>query len=251
MQPFSVGQDAFRVFQHADRDVDPVGVFHAVLRRNHTAPMNFFFFYIGKVDGNALSRLTALLIAAVYLNAPNPALFVDRIHLQNVFFMDQSRDQRAGDDGAKARHGKDAVDRQPRDRLNVPRRHFFLYHLEDTGLQFTDSCPGGGGNANDRRLFHNGACQSSPDILLHHFQPVFVHQIAFVQYENGFAHAQKFKDIQMLSCLRHDALVCSHDHQNEVHADHARHHIADEFLVSGHIHNTCPCPVLHIEPGEA
>ena len=55
----------------------------------------------------------------------------------------------------------------------------------------------------------------------------------------------------MLAGLGHDALVRGDDQHDEVHARRACHHVLDETLVAGHVHNAQALAAGQVHPREA
>ncbi len=95
---------------------------------------------------------------------------------------------------------------------------------------------------------HGGVLQKSPagDLtqLLHgQISHSRLYQIDLVEHQQAVAHAQKIHDLQVLSGLGHDPVISRHDQQHQINARGPGHHVAQEALVPGHIHQTDLTPV--------
>ena len=89
----------------------------------------------------------------------------------------------------------------------------------------------------NRGVGQESAGQQPPQVLDDRLAALRLDQVDFRQRHHSMAQAHQRQNVQVLVRLRHDAVVGGHDKYDHVQAMGARHHVADEIHMSGHVHN--------------
>ena len=172
----------------------------------------------------------------MHLNISYSGMESLRINLQCISLMKCSGNKRTGNNGSKSLQAEHTVNRKTRNSLGISFRKR-LYHRRNCLFAILYSLPCNGRNTNHRGIFQNAPFQLFPNILFHHRNPFRIHGIALCQHQDTFFNAEKFQNIQMFSCLRHNAFIGCHNHKHHVHPHHTGNHLLDKLFMPGNIND--------------
>ena len=89
-------------------------------------------------------------------------------------------------------------------------------------------------------------------LLLDQLRPfLFLDEIELGERDDAAPQLQQVEDLEVLACLRHDALVGGDDEQREIDRADAGEHVADEADVPGHVDDRDLAAGGQCHPGEA
>ena len=162
------------ICQNLQAHIDAAGCIQTAGRGDHVPAPDFLFIDVGQIQRRALAGRALGGIAAVHLNAADPAGSAERIHLQHIAPGNRAGKERAGHHGSKARHRKYAVDRKPWNPAGIARHGLRRLRGNDL-LQLRNALPGNRGNAHQRRIFHDRPFQLLADLRLRHIEPFVIH----------------------------------------------------------------------------
>ena len=156
-----------------------------------------------------------------------------------------------GDDGAKARDGKDAVDRQARP-ADVAAWGGRVQDTLQLGDQLVQPLAGPRRTADDRRLGQDGAVEHVEQVGLDQLEPVLVLDgVGLGQGDNPAVDVEQVEDGQVLAGLGHDPFVGGDDKQGGVDAAHTGEHVLDKVFVAGDVDDADLLAARQGQPGKA
>jgi hypothetical protein len=152
--------------QQAEAHVQAAGGLVVARVSYHAAALDGFHVHARDVDGGAAAGHGLVFFAFVGLQTAHAPAQASRQDLDFVAQAQAAVAERAGDDGAEAGHGEDAVYGQAR--LAQVRAGGALGQAVAQGLQqVRQALAGARGDAHDGGLFEHGAAQGLADIVLH------------------------------------------------------------------------------------
>ena len=216
--------------------VEPARLQGEVFVADHVAALQGAAVLAGQVQGHALAPARCLYRLAVDLDAAHAELPAAGDCVDVVAGAHLAGQGRAGHDHPVPLehehpvHGQaeEAAGRGPVDafqELEDPRPNLLQPRARDRG------------EADHRGAFQRGAEGQDLDLLLHVPDPRLGREIHLGDDEQGRPDAQQVYDVEVLLGLRHDAVVRGHGEQHQVDGVGPGQHVADEALVSGHVHD--------------
>ncbi|MNC84609.1 hypothetical protein D3C83_01670 [compost metagenome] len=118
-------------------------------------------------------------------------------------------------------------------------------------LELVDSGAGHGGNGDHRNPGKPGRRQQGRDFRAHGFDALGGDAVGLGDHGDAAGDAEELEYVQVLDRLRHHAVVGRDHQQGEVDAAHAGQHVADEALVSRHVHEADHRAAFERPVGEA
>ena len=217
---------------------------------DNVTPVNIVHFHALHVHGAAPSGTHHFGGITVALQAPGPAERALRLNADFLARLHRSGSHRAGHNRTVPLERKDPIHRQTENIRTVPRGHF-LHAVENILFQRVQPLAGGRRHRKNGRAFQKAARHELTHVFRNQRQPVGIDHINLGQGHKAAPDAEQRADFQMLARLRHDAFIRCNDQHHEVHAGRARHHVLDEALMPGHVHDAEPLAVRHDGPGKA
>ena len=203
-------------------------------RRGGIPPVDVALGDAGEGKGRPLSRPGGAGIPAVDLDAPHPGGGAGGEQLDMLPGADGPLNHGAGDHRAEALYGEYPVYGQAEGAAGVL--------LSSLGGQLAQDLPQGGqalsypnGYWQDRRVFQKGPGGPLPEVPAQSVQSGGACKVGLGQDDRPCRDAQQLQDIQMLRCLRHEALVGGYHQHGKIDAACAGDDVADELLVAGDI----------------
>jgi hypothetical protein len=242
--------DRPRVPDQAQMGVDGAGRLETARARQHLSPPQVLDGQAAQVDRRPGTGRDGFQLLAVALQPAHAGPQPTRLDLQLLAQVQLAIDQRAGDDGAEAGDGEDAVDRQARP-AGVGARALPGQQVLDDLDELVEPHPGRGRAGDDGHAAQGGGAQELLDVGLDQVEPLVVDQVALGQGHQAVGDAEQVEDGHVLARLGHDALVGGDHQQGDVDAADAGEHVVDEALVAGHVDDGDLDPVRQPQPGEA
>ena len=176
-------------FQYIQLHIQKICILHAVRRSQHTSSGYLPFPDVGQVHCHTLSCITSVLILSVYLNAADLAGLSNRIYRQHIFPGNNPGQKGSGNNRPKACQRKHPVNGEPWDRSDVLFLHLIPHHVFNQRYQLIQPLSCGRRNSRHRRAFQKGSRQLLLYFLFHQLQPVLIHKVTFVKYDNALFHS--------------------------------------------------------------
>ena len=97
----------------------------------------------------------------------------------------------------------------------------------------------------------SGLGEERGDVLAGHFQHIGADAVDLGESHDKLEIAEELDDLDVLAGLGHDAVIGGDHQQQHVDGSGAGDHVADEILVSGHVHDAHQPPPFQQARGEA
>jgi hypothetical protein len=204
----------------------------------------------GEVDGETPAGEACCDGVFVGLQAANARTAGVGRNLHFLASMEHAILQRAGDDGAEARDGEDAVNGQAR-ALEIAAAWSGVERGVKRGEEFGQSSASDGGTRNDGGAGQRGGFKAFGDFFTDEREPVVFDKITFGKRDDTGLDAQQIENGEMLVGLGHDAFIGSDDEQGDIYAADPREHVLDEGFVARHVYDAGFASAGEGEPGEA
>ena len=193
----------------------------------------------GQVHGGAVAFRRRLRCRVLHVETAYPNGAVRRGDDEGVADACRSGDHGARHHGAGAADGERAVHGEAK----APVRAFDGVASGRAGKfvpEFPDAASVRAGHGNGGGAFQEGRLQQRVDFVAHFRHPLRVHPVHLVDGHHAFAQSHQLQYLQVFPGLRHHPVVGG-DHQQRILAPaHAGHHVVDEAVVSGDVHETHP-----------
>ena len=118
-------------------------------------------------------------------------------------------------------------------------------------FEFFDARSRVSGDRYDRLIGQKCIRKQRFGVVHRHFEHLFVDEVYFVDNCQSVFYAQQREDGQVFARLRHHAVVGGDDEHYRVYARRSRHHLADEFFMSGNVDDAYRLPRRQGEGGKA
>ena len=140
----------------------------------------------------------------------------------------------AGDDGADAAECESAVDGEA-ETASGSAFAGLVGGCFEMRAQLEDAVAGNGVDRENRGSCERRCRKQGPGLFGRCRQPICIHQACFGQCDGAPADTEQFDDFQMLTGLRHRAIVGSDHQQHKVDAGRAGQHVVDQLFVAGNV----------------
>ena len=206
-----VRQRTSGIGQETKMQVHPLGGAVLSWQRQHIAALNFIHLNAGEIDRRAAARLGGLLLLAVSLQGADATTPPGWQYLHLIPQAQGAIGKGASDHGAKAGHGKNAVDGQAR----APKVGAWGAGMQTVCQRLLQLCQTGAGarrNPANGGLCQNGLTDRLMHIQFHQIQPVRIRrQVSLGQGDDAAGDLQQVENCQVLAGLGHHALIGGND----------------------------------------
>src|SRR5690606_12600492 len=207
-------------------------------------------FDAGEGEGGALAGGDGGGVAAVDLGAADAGAEVAGQNADRGVRAEAAAPHGAGDDGAGAADGEDAVDGETEE-VVVGALRDGGGGVGECGGEALEAGAGAGGDGDERCIGEGRAREGGADIVEDEVEPFGLDEVDLGDGDDAVADAEQVDDREVLAGLGHDALIGGDDEQDDVDAGGAREHVADEGFVARDVDDGELLPGREAQAGEA
>ena len=216
--------------------------------QHYVAAVNLGGIYSPQVDGRAGDRAKGFLCAIFAVQSPNlHRLFaLSCHHLQAIAYAQAARGECSGDHGARSLYAKRTVDPQAHWGCRIGSR-YFSKHIIQRPPQLCNAFAGKGGDGDNGGVGKRGICQLRTDLG----GAIYGGAVAAGKCDNSMLYAQCPQGIAMIGGLGLPPLISCHHEKDHWGRAYAGKHIAQEFFMARHVHESHICTRGQGGPGKS
>lgn len=247
------------VVEDADAGIEGTRGLEAAGGREDLATSELVAVDAGEVDGGAGAGERLGGVLAMGLQAAHSGGRPPRHCLEGLADVEAAVEEGAGDDGAEAGHGEDAVDAEA-GAADVAGGGGGVEGGVEGGAELVEAgvgvCPFGAlrrdGDADDGAASEAGGFEEEAHFFLDEVEPVgVVDEVGLGEGDDAVADVEEVEDLEVLAGLGHDAFIGGDDEEGEVDGACAGEHVADEADVAGDVDDGDVAAGGEGGPGEA
>ncbi len=239
------------VGKHAYAGIEGAGGLEAAGGREDLAAAELVAVDAGEVDGGAGAGECLGGLLAVGLEAADAGGGATGDCFEGVTDVEAAVEEGAGDDGAEAGHGEDAVDAEA-GAADVAGGGGGVEGGVEGGAEVIEAGVRDGGDSNDGGAGEAGGGEQEADFFFDEVEPVgVVDEVGLGEGDDAVADVEEVEDLEVLAGLGHDAFIGGDDEEGEVDGAGAGEHVADEADVAGDVDDGDVAAGGEGAPGEA
>ena len=205
---------------------------------------------VGQVERARVPRTRRIGRLAISVNAAHLGQLPAGKNLDHVTGRDATRQRDSCRNRAKSLHRKHTLHGHAKNAITRPRLGA-KRHLLKCRFQLVHSCTGDCGHTVHLGTLQKCALNEVRHVFLGELDQLFVDHVDLRQHDQPALHTDHFEDCQVLTRLRHHAIIGSNDQGDQVDPCRTRNHVADELLVARHIDKPNRAPVRQRHGSEA